>query len=424
MDPLNRFVPTEPFRDFVANDRDRMIVVRAANRVGKTYQTAYKVAKYMVGHADARCRVIGPTKKQVNATSARYLAEFVAPYLSRRSYYVNGKGFNSDTVMLQNGAICQLRSCEDTPNSHAGDEFDIVWGDEPLTKAHFSENLARVVSRNGQFIATFTAVNRPVSWFRKLVEVDQPDRWKQYVVPFRAEHVPWYTPEMVEAHLAAMRSSMWTWQQRVEASWEGMSEGRLFACFTEENVVKRPPTEDVSIGIGIDHGTVAGHQVAVLVAYRGTTVWVVDEYVSEWSTSPDQDAGAILDMLRRNGLGPEDVNVAVGDTNYHGGYRANTLIEQGVEKRIGSRRSFRIRNADKSPGSVDYGYRVLNYASDRNELKVVDSCISVLDTMRNWRGGTKFGTTDASLSHAADAIRYVCVGILEDMPQYRRLRIQ
>lgn len=421
-DPLNTFKPTAPFLPILETD-SKLVCTLAANRIGKTYHAAYMVARDAVSGRAPRQRWIGPTAKQVSEAGARYLADFLRPHLDRRSYYVPGRGFNKSTILLQNQSIIQLRSCEDRVDSHAGDALDRVVFDEPPTRGHFAENVARVVSRNGQVVLALTAVGRPVTWLRKLVEVEQPELWEFHQIPFRREYVPWYSEEQVQAHLNAMKASPWQWQQRIEAAWEGLVEGRLFACFVEENVQGKVPSGDLDIGIGIDHGTVAGHQVAVLVAYRGSRVWVIDEYKSDWSTTPDQDAGAIVDMIKRNGLKISDVSRAVGDTNYQGGARVNDLIEEAITKRIGRRCPFRIRNADKSPGSVDYGYRVLNYASDRRDLRVLERCEHVLAMFRNWRGGTKYGTTDAEYSHAADALRYIAVDVLQGAPQYARLRI-
>jgi len=350
-----------------------------------------------------------------------YLNQFLEPYLHPKSYYLDGKGWNTSTILLKNGSICQLKSYDDRPDTHAGASLNGVIMDEPPPKAHFAENQARTVDVGGQFILTFTAVNRPVGYLRKIIE---SERWEEIHVPLRRENVPWYTAEQFNDIIEQFRSSPWQWAQRVDAEWEGVTEGRVYDGFTEENVKKRPPLGDVAIGIGIDHGTVAGHQAAVLIAWRGSKVWIIDEYVSSWGTTPEQDAAAILEMLYRNGLKVTDVIVAVGDTNFTGGHRTNDLIEDAIKARLSMRfPPFRIRNADKSPGSVDFGMRVVNHASHRNDLMVLDKCTHTLDSFRNWLGGRTFGTEDAQLSHIADGIRYILAEILRDVPQYARLRL-
>ena len=375
----------------------------------------------MVANPNSRWRFVGPNRAQVQDVSGLYLAQFLQPYLHRKCYYLEGKGWNTSTIILRNGSICQLKSYDDRPDTHAGSSFDGVVLDEPPPKPHFAENQARTIDRGGQFILAFTAVNRPVGWMRRIIEEQS---WPQIVVPFRRENVPWYSADKYDAMVDVFRSSPWQWAQRVDADWVGITEGRVYTGFTEENVVSRLPSGDVSIGIGIDHGTTAGHQAAVLLAWQGPRIWVIDEYVSEWGTEPREDAMAILAMLSRAGLDPYDVIRAVGDTNLSGGFRCNDLIQDAIKDKMGLKAPpFRIRNADKSSGSVDFGMRVLNHAASRGDFMVLDSCTHTLDSMRNWLGGRSFGTVDAKLSHMADAIRYILADILRDVPIYARLRI-
>lgn len=421
-DLLNSFDPSPPFAEFLARDDQHQVALRAANRVGKTRHAAFKLARRMVAQDGARCRVVGPSRKQTQEVIGRYLDEFLRPYLDPRSYYVTGKGWNTNTIRLNNGSICQLKSYEDRSDTHAGDSLDLIVMDEPPPRAHFAENQARVIDRDGQFILAFTAVNRPVDWLREIIEGD--NGWSEYVVPFRRENVPWYSDAQYDRMVAAFRSSPWQWAQRVDAEWSGVTEGRIFSGFTEKNVTKRIPSYELSVGVGIDHGKVAGRQVGVLVAWKGSKVFVVDEYVSQWGTTPEQDAGAILSMIKRQRLRPREVNLAIGDTNVAGGgWRVNDLIEEAMRKQLNSRHApFRIRGADKSAGSVDYGLRVVNHACYRGDLVVHERCTAIMDAMRHWQGGTTQGTDDAKLSHAADALRYICVGILGGQPAYSHLR--
>ena len=375
----------------------------------------------MVANPSSRWRFVGPNRAQVQDVSGLYLSQFLAPYLHPKCYYLEGKGWNTSTIILRNGSICQLKSYDDRPDTHAGTSLDGVVLDEPPPKAHFAENQARVIDRGGQFILTFTAVNRPVGWMRKIIEEQS---WPQVVVPFQRQNVPWYSEEKYDSMIAVFRSSPWQWAQRVEAEWEGVTEGRVYTGFTEENVRKQPPRGDVAVGIGVDHGTVAGHQAMTLVAWRGSQIWVIDEYISEWGTTPEQDGASILAMLYRNGIKPGEVLLGVGDTNFAGGYRVNDLVEDAIKAKLGGRfPPFRIRNADKSPGSVDFGMRCVNHAASRGDLIVLEKCTHTLDMFRNWQGGRTFGTDDAKLSHIADGIRYILAEILRDVPQYARLRL-
>ena len=80
--------------------------------------------------------------------------------------------------------------------------------------------------------------------------------------------------------------------QRVEGKWDGVTPERLFVGVTEDCFSHAPPSGTVKIGLGFDHGIVAGHQAALLVAFRDTHVWVLDEHINDVSTSPEEDAAA------------------------------------------------------------------------------------------------------------------------------------
>lgn len=420
-DEMRAFTPSPSFAGFLASEAHR-IAIRAANRVGKTRHMAFRAAQSMLRTPGFRARAVGPTRMQTHAVTGKYLAEFLGPNLSPRSYYTDGRGWNQATILTRNGSLCQLKSYEDSPNAHAGDDLDLVLLDEPPPMAHFAENLTRVISRNGMIVLGFTAINRPVGWLRRILD-DPANAWEQHVIPFRREHVPWYTAEQFESMIAAFRSSPWQWAQRVEAEWEGITEGRVFDGFGEASVTSKTPRGDVSIGIGMDHGVVAGHQAVVLVAWRGQQIWALDEYVSTWGTTPEQDAALTLDMLRRNAIKPEEVLRAVGDTNWAGGSRVNDLIESAMQARLHLQHPpFRIRNADKSPGSVDFGMRVVNHAAHRQDLQVHERCTGLIDSLRNWKGARTPTSTDGRLAHIADALRYVAVDVLGRTHEYERLR--
>lgn len=421
-DPLRLFVPSPGFRPFVISDAKKM-ALRAANRVGKTRHAAYKLARRMVDFPNSRCRIVGPSRFQTQQVLGRYLNEFIGAYLHPRSHYIHGRGWNSTVVQLKNGSICQLKSYEDRSDTHAGDSLDLIIMDEPPPKAHFSENQARVIDRKGQFIVAFTAVNRPVDYLRRVIE-EPAAGWTQYVVPFRREYVPWYSDEQYEAMLQAFRSSPWEWAQRVDAEWAGVTEGRIFASFDGDNISENIPRYDLSFGIGIDHGRVAGRQVGILVAWKASKVHVIEEYRCQWGTTPEEDARGILAMLRRCKLKPTDISLAIGDTNQGGrGWRVNDLIEEAMKKELGGRHPpFRIRGADKAAGTVDYGLRIVNHAAARKDLLVHPRCSNILETLRHWRGKTD-ATEDGQLAHAADALRYILAGILQDQPAYSHLRL-
>ena len=137
------------------------------------------------------------------------------------------------------------------------------------------------------------------------------------------------------------------------------------------------------IGVGIDHGEHAGSQVAVLAAWNAQGIWILDETVSEASTTPTQDAHAIRRMLLENGLDVHLVDTWVGDVN--------------------------------SAGSVDLGEKLLNAGFLRRQVKVHPQCEAVIKGLRHARGGR----ADEDLKHALDAMRYVTYAPLTAMNSNR-----
>ena len=418
-------------------------MLRAANRVGKTRHCAYIAAQRAVKQPGSAVRVVGPTAKHAQTVLGGYIYDFVKPYLDPRSYYVAGKGWNGGrekTARLANGSFIEHFSLEDDPNAHSGTSRALVVMDEPPTRSHYTENVARIADQpDGQLIIAATMVNRAVGWLREMVEGEDASPtdgrtvhetgWVQYVARFRREYVPWMSDEQVQFWLATMDASPWQRAQRVEAAWDGgASDTRRFSAFTEDNVTKDLPTGSVGICLAMDHGEVAGRQIAGLILYSGVRAWLIDEDCPDHATSPEEDAARLLAMLARNGIEPSNVDVAVGDINTAGkgasGLRVNELITRAIAERLGRNAApFRLVGPDKTPGSVDWGQRVVNFASRRGDLLVHPRCRHTLAMLRHWSGKRTAGTEMGEMAHAADMLRYGLTASLGRIETYARLRL-
>lgn len=404
----------------------RLILARAANRVGKSRHASWVAAKEAIElpaikGRPVRIRIVGPNRSQVGDVIGRYLAEFLRGHLSDRSYYT-GKGWNHSTILLANGSIIQLKSMEDDPQTHAGDELDLVVIDEVPKRAHFGENMARIGSVSGRIIVVMTPVDRPVAWFREIVEAPNTP-WTQLVAEFSAANCPWKSPEEIAEHLENMRASMWQWSQRVEGAWEGVSDDRQLSGFTDDCVVTEDPRGDLDLGLTFDHGVLAGKTVALLWASRGPESWVVDEWLSEAAVTPDEVAAGVDRMLAKHGFTPQDVSWAVGDHNVtgHTGGAINKELGQAFARLVRWRSPpFRISPARKGRGSVHYGVRVLNYAFRRFDLRIHARCVKLIDACKHWQGG-KTGA-DGLLSDRIDAARYGAVKVHGGRKIYAQLR--
>lgn len=441
---LVTFEPSPVFVDLWEEiHRSKRVLLRAANRVGKTRHCAWVVARAMIQYPGFRVRVVGPTNYHIHNVLGQYLAEFLGPHLAEGSYYVPGKGWNGGrtrVIRLRNGSICDLRSLKDDPDAHSGSSLHMVVFDEPPTLAHFTENAARLVDTLaegwGVLIVAATMVNRPIQWLRHMVQGEDPDPtdgrtihhgsgWVQIVAQFSRENCPWYTEEQVAQWLQTMEASPWEWGQRIQAAWDGVTADRIFVGVSEATFSAVEPHGDVKIGIGIDHGEVAGHQAAVLVAYRGTRIWALDEYTNHGSaSSPEEDAAGLLRMLTRHRIDPRSVDLVVGDLNTakgFAGWRINDALELALAHQTHSRNPpFVIQAPDKTPGSVDWGLRCINYSARRGDLHVHTRCHHLAQTLKHWKGG-KTGE-DGKLSHIGDALRYILTAAIGADRVYAQLR--
>lgn len=437
--PLLMFRPSPALAEFCNDFENRLVCVRAANRIGKTRHACYKAAKYAAERPETRGRFVGPTRKQLAEVCGRYLAEFLAPHLHASSYYIPGRGWNQSTIRLKNGSLVQLKSYEDHVTAHAGDELDFAVLDEPPPSAIFMETLARTLSRQGPphnagFVwLCLTPVGRPVGWLRDIVEAENSP-WKQYVAAFSAEACPWYTAEQVADWLDVLEASSWEAEQRLRGAWDGITVERYLSAFTEANVdaTAIDPGTDVQVAVAMDHGDVGGNTAAILLVWgggkprRGPTwvpqagkhVWIIDEHISKDGDSEVEHAAGVLQMLGRHGLNPSEVKIAVGDTNRRGNWRINDLISNEIARQMKRRSApFRFVNATKNR---DWGFRVLNSSFKRRELFIHPRCEALIRSCRHWQGG-KTGE-DGDLSHIADALRYGTLAILGDRPFYSGLR--
>jgi hypothetical protein len=182
----------------------------------------------------------------------------------------------------------------------------------------------------------------------------------------------------------------------------------------------------VRIGLGVDHGEQIGHEVAVLIAWRGSRIWVLDEWKSTTEASPEEYAREMLAMLHRNGIDPTEIDLAVGDTNAASkaylGWSVNDVLEDAMRKELNMAvPPFAFTNADKSPGSPDWGQRCINYALRRGDLTVRPRCHHGIQSLAAWKGARR--GLDGELSHWPDALRYIMLAIIGQMPTYKKLRV-
>ena len=368
----------------------------------------------------------------------RYVHDFVRHHLARDNYRA-GRGFASNTITLRNGSVLQFRSYEDHPQTGAGDQLHLCVLDEVPKEAHYREAVARVTRHGGRVIISCTPVDRPVEWFRDIIEppwtaTSAPSGLRGNVAP-RARTgsstcavLARERPVVDGGGLSATGRPRERGPDASGAAPRGCVGGAApVAPFYElvDTMRGEPPHLDGwRYCLGIDHGEMAGNQVALLCAWRGASLHVLAEYRDAASVDYEEDARGILELMTRHSVSPAQVAVAVGDTNRtKGGRRVNEVIETAIARELGTRRRpFRIEGANKRPGSVDFARRVINYALQRGDLTVDPRCTYLVSCLAGYRGVDT--GDDKALSHGVAALRYIASRILAESATYRELRFR
>lgn len=299
------------------SDRSPLIAVRACNGAGKTWHVCAKLAKRALAVPGSKHRVVGPTRAQVRETSALYLWQLLRPYLSRRSTYRPGTGWNlNNVIVLANGSEIQLSSYQDDPQAQEGrHDLDVIVLDEVPTPAHFWANKGR----SRQLLLTFTVQTRvPPDWLKQEIEGgerspiegrhEHGSGWTQYVVPLARENVPFYSDEEYERKAGRFKGTEEE-QRRVWAAWESATEDRVLGGWSDRYVLSqkqilaalRDPQGRLRVDqvrYGIDWGTGTGKQCQYLILVARRRFFVVHEWIGGGQTTPTDCAAAFRDAIR------------------------------------------------------------------------------------------------------------------------------
>ena len=414
---LMLFQPSPALAGFMRSTRKR-ILVRCANRVGKTKHSAAKLTNLMLATPRGRYRAVAVNYTQSIAVVGQYLADFIpADQLASNCRFSVENGWTHQLIVLTNGTTCEIRSQDQAPIAHSGSDLDGVWLDEIPPSDILQENLYRVKARDGWIWITATPIGRPVEYLKKVAEAEDTV-WIQFVAALSHENCPWYSQKQVDDWIEEARAFPDSYEQRIKGAWEGITTLRTFSGFDSTCLIQPTdaPPKQVRIGVGIDHGEHAGSQVAVLVAWNTDGIWLLDETVSTTSTTPAQDAIAIRAMLLRNGMDVHQVDAWIGDVNSAGklgaGHKINEILALALAREAGHHKvSFTIDTPQKGHGSVDLGEKLLNAGFLRHQVHVHPRCAAVINGLRHSRGAK----SDEDLKHALDAVRYICFAPLNAM---------
>ena len=431
-DPLAYFRPTLPQREFLACTAP-VAMLRAGNQLGKTWAGLVDLLYRVLGNSPYQPVASPPIEawiicfswEQSLSVQAKFHALVPKPMLMPGCEFVPGKGYTGRVpiVRLRNGSIVRFKTTNQGSLGLASATLSHVLIDEPPPAEIWGELVARVLRQRGRIRLTMTPIGRPVGWLRDLVERGEVT---DLHYPLTVENTTPIggRPLLTQAEIDALAGRYLPQEraQRLDGDWDkGFVEGRIFEGFdVDKHVSDLPPMGEVLIGVGIDHGTDAGTQVATLVAVSrdggiegNPRIWVLDQVLSDGLTTPEQDARDILGMLKRCGLSLEAVDRWTGDRKHGGkrwgGKKSNALLMQGFERHlrlpIGSL-PFRIKTAWKPQGSVYEGARILHGAMLRGDFFIHSRCKALIDDLNHWTGA------DDQHKHGIDSLRYGAVELL------------
>jgi hypothetical protein len=220
----------------------------------------------------------------------------------------------------------------------------------------------------------------------------------------------------------------------LDGEWELRETARTFSAFDESrHVTREPPTGTLQLLLGLDHGDGRNFsEAAYLVAVDDQPHWprihVLDEYVSEGTTSEVEDAQALIAMLARHGLHWRELDEVHGDQS-HPGRRDGASKKSNEDLQIALRHLDplatrpRIRSAKRGvgrgSGSVVLGIRFLHRSMVRDAFRVDERCVHLIKGLKRWKGA------DDEYKHQIDALRYaLCTHIFKrERPTTPKIRV-
>ena len=342
----------------------------------------------------------------------------------------NGFGAKNPMVRYKNGSIVRFRTTQQGSINLAGATIDVAMFDEPpSTPRIFSEVQKRLIRRNGTLILTLTPIGAPCDWLKEQVKAGHISETWVKLIPENLIPIGSNDPLLLED--GTPMDQMWidaviseTLPHEVgvicHGEWEIRTVGRVFGSFSElVHITTEYPTGDVKLALGMDWGDGRNFsQVSTLVAIDDTTsdyprIWVLDEYVSDGTTTIDMDAGAIIELLRRNGLQWSNLDYVFGDRVWSGRrgnlakksnsefLRALGKLLQVPQSRLKPQIHTVKRGKGHGRGSLSQGCRFLHNAMIRpDHFHVSNRCTRLIDAFNRW------DYSDDQWKHILDALRY------------------
>lgn len=357
-----------------------------------------------------------------------------------RTEFIKGRGFRGryPHILWRNGSLTYVLTAGAGGLGLAGGTYDWLHVDEPPPDSRVFQELRSRVRRGnpGRMWMTFTPINAPIDYLRELTEQGQiSEHWRPLSA---AEMIPVGSTRPVRLGDGTICDAQWVQRLRLETvpheipvvvdgEWETRAQGNIFRSFKQTGPLSHVSTElpegNVQLRLGIDHGSGANFSsTATLwwaqVPKRGkghARVGILDEYVSAGETTEEDDALAIVEMLRRwnKTWSRTDLHSAVGDRPWQGRKtnerKDNARLMAAIERLLGIRPGLldpQIKTAKTGPGrgghkGVQVGCEFLHRSMVRvDHFRVHPRCSRFISALGMWSG------RDDQWKHIIDTARY------------------
>lgn len=423
--PLDTTCLTLPQREF-ASMTDTVGLWRDGNQLGKSWGLAWDLH-----HRCRNTHPYQPTRRpgSFNALIASVSYEQMTPLMEKiwllvpkneidpDNGFEPGRGITGKPPRIVyvagpgKGSVINFATYAAGAKRIAGWTGDYLGMDEPPEEGFFGEALPRIMRRRGviRICMTPTPDMPDQAWLRKKVaeRTVREINFGLHVDNLVPEGFP--APWLSQAEIDEYADTLLEHERamRIDGAWVALTVGRWLKNFDTANVgpVRMSDVRGWDLIVGMDHGTPAGKQCAVLAAVHGgdtprPRVAFLDESVNSGLTTPENDAQGVLDMLARNGLTYDHVDRWIGDvpteSKMYGIRKSNAEIRRELARLLKRRveNTKFIDQPKKHGNSMTMGYRMLNTIFGRRSFggrpdgMVSDRCTNFVHACWNFKGDT------------------------------------
>ena len=446
-DPLLYFRPTPPQKAFIEDNPPQKIkLLLGGNQVGKTWASAALLLMHALDRHPTIKGVIRESwlvcySHEQSRIIQQKLYDLCPKYaLHEDCEFVRGKGFRGLSPVIrfkeEYGGIIRIKTASQETGLESG-TCGLVVIDEPVSQEVLNACIARTTrggigGTRGIVAMSLTPVgNVDLTYLKKMIE---DNKISVHRAPLSvASTTPiGCRPLMSEEQINSMINAFLPIdrEQRVNASLDVVpTEGMVFDNFDESMISSQPvpPRGEYEFFIGIDHGSTPNSQVAILgvVDKRELSrprVYCLDEYISG-QAPPEHHARAIIEMCKRNGLKPEQIQHWTGDGTHHArrardGFKmSNILLMRSFETLLGyPNRSlpFVIRRPLKWRNSVFYTVSLIHAIMSRKHFFIHPNCKRLIRSIKMWTmKRTQSQRSTDEYQHPIDALRYGVTKIID-----------